>query len=400
MWKDFYNSWMLNRWDSYWKMSWAVAALLILVIYWDISVLKVNVDLTYIAIKSSIILFLLLSGAWAIWKKSAKHFQTYVVILFFVYSFYGLAYLDMSYYFSFIEGFIFFGFILVLKPRHYIMMMLFGFSLFLWSLSMAKEPYYIIPGESIKPHVLVATSIIAFLAMLFFKNVTMYREQIMELNEKFALIGKQSSFLMHEIKNPLSRVVNRVEMLDKGDLVDDIRNDSNRISSIIQGIEILVSSPERFQETFETFNWSDVVKDIESEFRIVLTAQEINFIVMGLETKAHGNRYLLYQVIKNLITNALEAIPTQKTGAEIALLMKRVPSGIEIKVMNTLSKIHKNDYERIFEPLYSTKKNTKNKGLGLTFAKNIIEGHSGTIEVNSTDATTSFIIKLPESINV
>ena len=398
--KDFYTFIMLNRWDSYWKMSWAVAALLILVIYWDISVLKVKVDLIYVLIKSSIILFLIFSGAWAIWKKSAKNFQTYVVILFFIYSFYGLAYLDMSYYFSFIEGFIFFGFILVLKPKHYAIMMLFGFSLFLWSLSMAKEPYYIIPGESIKPHVLVATSIIAILAMLFFKNVTMYREQIMDLNEKFALIGKQSSFLMHEIKNPLSRVVNRVEMLDKGDLVDDIRNDSNRISSIIQGIEILISSPERFKETFESFKWTDVIKDIESEFRVVLTSQEINFIVVGLETEARGNRYLMYQVLKNLITNALEAIPAHKPGAEIVLFMKQLSNGIEIKVINTLSKIHKNDYERIFEPLYSTKKNTKNKGLGLTFAKNIIEGHSGTIEVISTDVTTSFIIKLPESIHV
>jgi signal transduction histidine kinase len=391
---------MINRWENYWKITFIVGGLLLGVIYWDYAVLKVQMDTLYFVAKGSTLAVFFLSGVWAIWKKDTKYLQPLIVVTFFLYSFYGLAKLDMSYYFSFIEGFIFFGFILVMKPKHFLPCMLLGYGLFLWSLSLSTEPPYIIPGQSIKPHVLVATSIIAFLSMVFFQYVTMYREKILDLNEKFALIGKQSSFLMHEIKNPLSRVVHRAEMLDKGELVDDIINDSNRISSIIQGIEVLVSSPERFKETFEVFKWQDILADLEKEFTLVLHSYDIKLTLVGIETEARGNRYLIYQVLKNMITNALEAIQGKKEAAEISVVIKRDEQGLELKVLNTKSKIPKSEFTKIFDALYTTKVNSKNKGLGLTFARNIIEGHAGSIEVSSSEVTTAFTIRLPETMNV
>ncbi|MFQ6056618.1 MAG: sensor histidine kinase, partial [Methanosarcinales archaeon] len=99
----------------------------------------------------------------------------------------------------------------------------------------------------------------------------------------------------------------------------------------------------------------------------------------------------LQQVFLNLINNALDAMPDCGILEIITQLKNNI---VEIKFSDNGVGISENNLKKIFEPLFTTK--AKGFGLGLTICKTLLEGHGGTIEVESeVDKGTTFIIKLP-----
>ncbi len=106
------------------------------------------------------------------------------------------------------------------------------------------------------------------------------------------------------------------------------------------------------------------------------------------------------QVIQALIAlmiNAVEAMPdggrlTVKTWEE-----KTDPSGrVCLSVSDTGVGIPDDARERIFDPFFSTKDETKGVGLGLAVVYGIVQRHEGTISVTSNVGKgTTFVIDLP-----
>ena len=103
-----------------------------------------------------------------------------------------------------------------------------------------------------------------------------------------------------------------------------------------------------------------------------------------------GNPSELRRVLVNLIVNAVEAMPQ---GGQITLRTYRDDAQSCITVCDTGVGIAREEFERVFEPFYSTKNSS---GLGLAVSHNIIGRHSGTIEVFSTlGKGTRFTISIP-----
>ena len=389
---------MLNRWEILYKIAALVGAIMLLVVFWDFYVLNVQLDWHYKLLKGSSISLMFFISLIVYQKKESGIYQNLLIIAVYLYSFYCLSLIDMSYFYSFIEVFIFSAFVLPMRPHRFFALTALGYLLFLGSLFMANEPAYITAGHSFKPHALIATTLIAGLALVFHWTVTRYREEIMVLNHKFALIGKQSSFLMHEIKNPLSRVVQSAGLIATDAFTESIKEDSMRISSIIHGVDVLTGNPTRFRDTFESFHWAEIIQMVESEFGPFFASNNISFATTGFEGLAFGNKYLLYQVFKNLVTNAIEATSTTKKGASIFVSLSNKNGTFIIEFYNSNSSIPKNIRKDIFEPLFTTKKNSKNKGLGLAFAKTIIEAHQGGIEVESKENSTTFYLRFSSQL--
>jgi two-component system NtrC family sensor kinase len=108
-----------------------------------------------------------------------------------------------------------------------------------------------------------------------------------------------------------------------------------------------------------------------------------------------GNKDQLEQVFMNLTLNAKAAmetggtlhIHTQITGREIIIQFKDTGCGIPEDQIN-----------KIFDPFYSTKPN--GTGLGLFVSYGIIQGHHGSVEVQSkVNKGTTFIVALPAAIS-
>jgi PAS domain S-box-containing protein len=110
---------------------------------------------------------------------------------------------------------------------------------------------------------------------------------------------------------------------------------------------------------------------------------------------AFGDYAQIQQVLMNLISNAIEAMPEGGT-LDIEGGHESGGNRIWIKVCDTGCGIAETDLPHIFEPFYSTKNNGRGVGLGLSMVYGITREHNGTVEVDSqVDRGTCFKITLP-----
>ena len=110
----------------------------------------------------------------------------------------------------------------------------------------------------------------------------------------------------------------------------------------------------------------------------------------------------LRQVFLNLFLNAQEAMPDGGT-LSIATRLSRgtdtefvAGSYAVVQVRDTGTGIAEEHLAHVFEPFYSTKRDSKGTGLGLWVSQGIIQNHGGSMRVSSRSGRgTTFTITLP-----
>ena len=106
--------------------------------------------------------------------------------------------------------------------------------------------------------------------------------------------------------------------------------------------------------------------------------------------------YELEQVFLNLINNAVHAMRNNKNGRIINVKSEFDEKYISILFQDNGPGIPKDDFQKIFEPLYTTKKKGEGTGLGLSVCYEIIEEFGGNIYVGNNNGTGAcFVVKLP-----
>ena len=81
-------------------------------------------------------------------------------------------------------------------------------------------------------------------------------------------------------------------------------------------------------------------------------------------------------------------------GGKLAIQTAKEEDNLKVTVKDTGVGIPKNDIAKLFTPLFTTK--AKGIGLGLVLCKQLVEGHNGTITVESkVGEGSTFIVKLP-----
>jgi PAS domain S-box-containing protein len=100
----------------------------------------------------------------------------------------------------------------------------------------------------------------------------------------------------------------------------------------------------------------------------------------------------LNQLWSNLVHNALQAMEYKGT---MTLSIGIDGDCVYVKVTDTGKGIPDNIKYKIFQPFFTTKPSGEGSGMGLCIVKKIVEKHAGTIEVESRQGSTSFIVNLP-----
>lgn len=357
-----------------------LANILLALTFWEIASLPRMTGAIYYFLKFlGIGSYYLLS--FLIYKEKLKPSRAFNIscVVFFLYSYASVITINPLYILAFYGGFVLFSLFYTDTLKRYLLNTFFGFALAFLSIKTMARPEFIEAGYEIDGPLLGITFVFFVLSLITFWLVNRQREIIFQKDQKFAVLGRQSAFLLHELKSPLSRFLSRAEGNNR---------DADNILSIIEGVELLVTRRENLH--LGKLDWSYVGNSLQEEFRPVCDIYKIKLELSGFEGEGQGHRSTILLALKNLIKNAVEAIAA--SGEEGAIRVNR--SGNTIEVSNNGSVISKDQLAQLFKPFVSGKKTNTNYGIGLHFVESVVKAHNGEIVVTSESGWNVFTIKL------
>jgi signal transduction histidine kinase len=200
----------------------------------------------------------------------------------------------------------------------------------------------------------------------------------------------------HDIRNPLTGIKNAAYYLEsKGNAITDdkrkimldvINKSINQANKIVN--DLLDYSREIHLELVEV----SPKTMLQNALMNILIPEHIQILDFTKEEhKMLADPDKLERVFVNLINNAIEATPQKGT---IIITSKISNTNMEISFADTGMGIPKENADKMFAPLFTTK--AKGMGLGLAICKRIVEAHGGKITVESTPGKgTTFTLSLP-----
>jgi len=213
-------------------------------------------------------------------------------------------------------------------------------------------------------------------------------------------------YLAHDIKTPLTSVVGYLSLLDEtADLPAEAREKyirialekANRLEGLInEFFEITRYNLQSVPLNRERVDFYYMMAQITDELYPQLTArgQEIKPEIPE-DATIYGDAEKLARVFNNILKNAI----MYSVGSEpILISYRRTPEQTVISFQNE-GTIPRDELETIFEKFYrrDAARSTASggAGLGLAIAKDIVTLHGGTIEAESADEHTVFLVALP-----
>jgi signal transduction histidine kinase len=236
-----------------------------------------------------------------------------------------------------------------------------------------------------------------------FTDITELKETQEKLvrSEKLAVLGKLSGILGHELRNPLGAIGNSVYFLKtKLEHIQDekikrhlkILEEEIDISTKI--INDILTYGKVKEPQLANVIMSEVLKESLAKVHVPINI-DVNLNMKNNLPPVIADEIQLVQVFSNILLNAIQAMPD---GGILTITGIKKDRLIEVGILDTGEGIPKENLNKIFEPLFSTK--AFGTGLGLSVCKSIIEMHKGKIEIESEIAKgTKFIVQLPIADN-
>lgn len=238
----------------------------------------------------------------------------------------------------------------------------------------------------------------------FFVEARLAERRRLELqliqSEKMAAIGQLAAGIAHEIRNPLGIIMNA--LYDLGELLKDPP------AEVGEDLQIARTEMGRVQEIIN--NLLEFSRDGTTEMQSVdlnkMVRQTLKLMRKHLETsgvEAHTaledvprgrvSENGMRQVLLNLITNAVQAMPS---GGELHVRTRHDREGcVCLAIRDTGMGISSEQLGRIFDPFYTTKDPGEGTGLGLSVVHSVITNAGGSMDVTSTPGEgTTFTIEL------
>lgn len=211
-----------------------------------------------------------------------------------------------------------------------------------------------------------------------------------------------SASIAHEIRNPITAAKSLVQQLgeDAGDV--DQEEYARVAVAELERVERSITHLLRYAREEETrlapLIMEDVLESAVETFRDRADRSGIEIVRQyDSEGQLEGDPEQLRRVIINLVTNAMDALEDRgASDPQVRLTMGENLAGTEVwvRVADNALGIDEETRERIFDPFYTSREN--GTGLGLALCRKIVNGHQGTIEVESVPGEgTEFVMTFP-----
>lgn len=205
----------------------------------------------------------------------------------------------------------------------------------------------------------------------------------------------------HEIKNPLTPMKLSLQHFQRS-FDPSSPGASQKMEKIIQSLVEQIDGLTKIANEFSNFAKMPKANEVELDLKKIIQStksifdadqQTINFSSSVNEAMVYADKDLMIRVINNLIKNALQAIPDERSP-KITIALSKENNGYLVAIKDNGVGIKKEDKKNIFVPNFTTK--STGAGLGLAMVQQIIHNHRGDIWFESEKGVgTTFYFFLP-----
>jgi heavy metal sensor kinase len=212
----------------------------------------------------------------------------------------------------------------------------------------------------------------------------------------------------HELRTPLAVLRGETEVALEQERVTAeykeslalIKDEAERLSRIVENLFLLARQPVDAPSMIrETVRLDEVVADCARAAGVLATQKGLRLKIEGSLTaiSVNGDDEMLERMLLNLLDNAVKYTPA---GGDISIALGSKDGDAHIVVKDTGIGIPVEDQSRIFDRFYRVDKARSRAlggaGLGLSIARWIVEGHGGSLSVESAPGRgSSFTVELP-----
>lgn len=231
-----------------------------------------------------------------------------------------------------------------------------------------------------------------------------FNDMIIRLSRLF---GEEKSFLQnaaHELRTPLAVLKTKIDVFKKNEnntiedyqkMLASVTEYNDRMSHLVQ--MLLQIQESQTVERKDEINIYDLIDEVIMDLSIYIDEKHLSVTEEGDRAQIIGSDLLMYRVFYNLIENAIKY---NVDGGYINVLINETEDDVVIKIEDSGRGIE-SDKKKIFEAFYRERRTANESngvGLGLHLVKQIIELHSGTIEVKDGEKVgTQFIVTVPKN---
>lgn len=231
-----------------------------------------------------------------------------------------------------------------------------------------------------------------------------FNDMIIRLSKLFS---EEKSFLQnaaHELRTPLAVLKTKIDVFKKNEnntiedyqkMLASVTEYNDRMSHLVQ--MLLQIQESQTVERKDEINIYDLIDEVIMDLSIYIDEKHLSVTEEGDRAQIIGSDLLMYRVFYNLIENAIKY---NVDGGYINVLINENEDDVVIKIEDSGRGIE-SDKKKIFEAFYRERRTANESngvGLGLHLVKQIIELHSGTIEVKDGEKVgTQFIVTVPKN---
>jgi len=223
------------------------------------------------------------------------------------------------------------------------------------------------------------------------------------LQEKLTILGQLAGGVGHELRNPLGAIKNAAYFLNMvlEEPDPEVKETLDILEKEVATSERIISSLLDFARPKPPIRRKVDINDVVREALSRVSAPENAEVVSQLDATLPAilaDPDQLAQVFGNIILNAIQAMPDGgqlivKTS-EVSGKPPRSEKWVAVSIADTGVGISEENLKKLFQPLFTTR--AKGIGLGLALVKTLVEGHGGTIEVESeVGKGSTFTVSLP-----
>ncbi len=246
-----------------------------------------------------------------------------------------------------------------------------------------------------------SASITASLFMSYAQNILILEEnykkerdiQIIKSKVMENRIYQEINALAHDLKTPLVTIRGLNSLIGLFPNKDKLVEYTERIESAITKMSEMISSF-LYGTSRQRLKVEELIQYIQAQIPIEDEALKVDIDLGKNLPELYVNKVRVVRALINILENAM-VVSCKDIFKYIRIEVRGVEDGVKIMISDNGIGIKPSELENIWEIGYST---SKTSGLGLPFAKQIVEDNNGTISIESTPGVgTTVIVYFPKA---